>query len=394
MSNTVEQSEAMLTGERLRIAREEANLTQAAVAQAAGLARTTLVAIEQGQRKIRIGELQALARLYGTSANALVRTESVHVDLVPKYRKLACQADPAVAEAGALLTNLVQAEAELENLLGVGRASNYPPQRPILAGDVRMQAEQDAQDVRQWLGLGNGPVPDVIALLEHQLGVRVFVRSLPGRISGLYAYDSAVGACMLINASVRRTRRRYTAAHELGHLVSSRGEAEVLLDNSSMQAREERYANAFANGFLMPARAVMQQFADVTAGATYLTRRHVILLAHVFGVSREALVRRLEQLDLARTGTWAWFESHGGISDAQERDVLGDAAKVDSDRGETGSPASLRLNRLAAEAWEKDLLSEGQLARLLHVDRVAVRELLDVLVEDQADADALLAIRA
>ena len=49
---------------------------------------------------------------------------------------------------------------------------------------------------------------------------------------------------------------------------------------------------------------------------------------------------------------------------------------------------------LAAEAWQKDLLSEGQLARLLHVDRVALRELLDALAEDPADADEVLALRA
>ena len=313
MTDTIDQTDPMELGERLRVARDSVNLTQAAAAEAAGLARTTLVAIEQGRRKVRIGELQVLAKLYRTSANALLRVESVHVDLIPKYRKLADHTDPSVADAGELLTRLVQAEVELENLLGIRRARNYPAQRAILPGDVRLQAEQVAQEVRQWLGLGSGPVPDMIALLEHQLGVRVFVRPLPGRISGLYAFDEAVGACMLINVGVRRTRRRYTAAHELGHLVSSRGEPDILLENSSMQAREERYANAFANAFLMPARAVMQQFDETTAGASHLTRRHVILLAHVFGVSREAMVRRLETLALARTGTWDWFESHGGI---------------------------------------------------------------------------------
>ncbi len=66
----------------------------------------------------------------------------------------------------------------------------------------------------------------------------------------------------------------------------------------------------------------------------------------------------------------------------------------DTDRGDARSPASLRLNMLAAEAWQKDLLSEGQLARLLHVDRVALRELLDALAEDPADADEVLALRA
>ncbi|WP_412852878.1 helix-turn-helix domain-containing protein, partial [Enterobacter hormaechei] len=37
-------------GERLKIARETANITQDAAAKAVGAARTTLVAIEKGQR--------------------------------------------------------------------------------------------------------------------------------------------------------------------------------------------------------------------------------------------------------------------------------------------------------------------------------------------------------
>jgi DNA-binding XRE family transcriptional regulator len=45
-------SEAL--GELLRNARENAKLTQAAAAQALNVARTTLVAIEQGQRRARI----------------------------------------------------------------------------------------------------------------------------------------------------------------------------------------------------------------------------------------------------------------------------------------------------------------------------------------------------
>lgn len=380
-------------GERLRIAREAAKITQASAAAAAKMARTTLVAIEQGQRKARIDELQVLAKLYGTSVNALLRREAVHVDLLPKYRKLAPHADPSTEAAARMLTDLVKAEVELENLLGIQRLRNYPQQRPILPGEVRLQAEQDAMDVREWLGLGLGPVPDMITLLESQLGVRVFVRSLPGRIYGLYAFDEAVGACILLNGSVRRSRQRLTAAHELGHLVSSRSIPEVLLEASLDHARDERYAHAFARSFLMPARAVMQQFREATAAASHLTRRHVILLAHFFGVSREAMVRRLEELKLARSGTWDWFESHGGISDDQERQVLGDAAIVEL-AGNAPAPTANRLNLLAAQAWQQDLLTEGQLAQLLCVDRVTLREMLDALADDPAEADEALELRA
>ena len=110
-------------------------------------------------------------------------------------------ADRATDEAARLLTGLVSAEVELENALGVERHRNYPRERRIPPGDVRAQAEQDAQDSRVWLGLGAGPVKDVVSMVDPDLGIRVYLRRLDSRISGLFAYDDAVGACMLLNAS-------------------------------------------------------------------------------------------------------------------------------------------------------------------------------------------------
>ena len=82
-------------GQRLRIARQVAQLRQADAAEAIQIARTTLVAIEQGRRRIRTRELQDLAFRYGTSANAILRPDAVHLDLVPQFRKLSQSADQA-----------------------------------------------------------------------------------------------------------------------------------------------------------------------------------------------------------------------------------------------------------------------------------------------------------
>ena len=41
------------------------------------MARTTIVAIEQGERRVKIDEVQKLAKLFGTSVNALLRREAV-----------------------------------------------------------------------------------------------------------------------------------------------------------------------------------------------------------------------------------------------------------------------------------------------------------------------------
>lgn len=381
------------TGERLRKAREAAKLTQAEAATAVSMARTTLVAIEQGQRRVRTDELHAFSRLYRVSINALLRREAVHVDLVPRFRKLSNATHEGSAEAVALLAELAKAEVELENILGVRRSPSYPPERPILAGDVRLQAEQDALELRERLGLGQAPIKDMVTLLEMELGVRVYIRRFAGKVSGLYVYDDALGACILLNANHPRSRRNQTGGHEVGHFLSTRRQPEIYRLNEPENSREERYANAFGRAFLTPARAVMQKFKEVTAGSSQLTRRHVIILAHFFGVSREAMVRRLEELGLTKAGSWEWFEKNGGITDDHERQVLGDLHVSDSDKADADRPTTLRLNLLAGEAWRRQLLSEGQIARLLHLDRVQVRELLDGLEIDGGDGDGPLRLK-
>ena len=310
-------------GKRLRYARESSGITQAEAAAKIGVARTTLVAIEKGQRHIRHYEIQRLAHLYGESVNALLRQESVYVDLVPQFRKLSTSTDEVADSSASLLADLVRAEVELENLLGIKCTRNYPPERSIMPGDVRVQAENDAMELRQWLGLGHAPVRDLISLLELDLGVRVYIRRLDPSVSGLFAYDKDIGACILLNANHPRERRTQSGAHELGHFISTRHKVEIFHTYEGENSREERYASVFGRAFLTPARSVMQKFREITAGASYLTRRHVILLAHAFGVSREAMVRRLEELDLTKTGTWDWFVSNGGITNAQARQVLG-----------------------------------------------------------------------
>jgi Zn-dependent peptidase ImmA (M78 family)/DNA-binding XRE family transcriptional regulator len=372
---SLEQIMPVEAGERLRIAREGAKITQAAAASAIGVARTTIVAIEQGERRARINELQQLAKLYGTSVNAILRQESVHVDLAPRFRKVV-GSDDAAADAAELMAELAKAEVELENLLGVKRVRNYPPERPLLKGDVRTQAEQDATELRQRLGLGIGPVSDIVTLLEMELGIRVYIRRFDGRISGVFAYDDTLGPCILLNANHPRERRTQSAGHETGHFISTRRQPEILHNDEAENSREERYANAFARAFLTPARAVMQKFQEITAGSDRLTRRHVIVLAHFFGVSREAMVRRLEELGSVKPGTWDWFQANGGITDEQSRQVLGDLSPRDGYKAEADRPTTLRLNLLASEAYRQGLLSEGQLARLLHLDRIELRDVL------------------
>jgi Zn-dependent peptidase ImmA (M78 family) len=302
---------------------------------------------------------------------------------------LADSSDVAIEDAARLLNDLVRAEVELEDALGIERARNYPPERPLLPGDVRTQAEQDSQELRDWLGLGAAPVLDILSLLDLQLGIRVYLRRLDSKVSGLFAFDENVGACMLLNANHPADRIAQSGAHELGHFVSTRRQTEVLTTREKFLSREERYANAFARCFIAPARVVRQRFSEITAGQSHLTRRHVILLASATGLSREALVRRLEELSLVKQGTWDWFELNGGITDQQAREVLGELPNREPIIAQAQGLIPPRLSLLAGEAWRRGIYSEGQLARLLNLNRLELRELLDSVQTEESEANEL-----
>lgn len=380
-------------GRRLRLARETANIRQDDAAQVIGMSRPTLVSIEQGTRRVRIQELQSLAHHYGVSVNALLRREAVHTDLIPRFRRLRETEDTHTVEAIRLLNDLVKAEVELENVLGIERRKNYPPERGINVGDVSVLAEQHAQELRNWLGLGSGTITDIFTLIELDLGIRLYQRRLSAgsKVSGVFTYDTSVGACILLNANHPLERRIHSAAHELGHFTGTRQVPEVLEENEQFMAREEKYANAFGRAFLTPRKSFEESFRQLTAGADKLTRRYVILLAHQHHISREACVRRLEELGLAKKGTWDWFEANGGITDKDAEAVLGDAAqRHDPAKDDASQPLSHRMTLMAYAAWKHGLMSEGQLAELLKVRRVELRELIDQIELEESDTDDLL----
>lgn len=362
-------------GRRIRVARTQASMTQARAAEAIGVARTTLVAIENGTRAMRPEEVFALSAALGLSANRLLRDEAVHVDLSPQFRKLGGSDAQQVQDASAQFARLVRAEVELERLLDERRTPSILFERPILPGDPAEQAESDALELRNILGLGTGPIHDLFGLMELDLQIRLYAAPLPGRLSGMFAHAPEAGLMVLLNSNHPLTRQRQSASHELGHAVGSRRSPDIERIQACGNTREERYATAFGTAFLVPASHARRRFGQMMGNARSFTRRHVIVLAHEYGISWEALVRRFEAIRLVKSGTWDWFVDHGGIKREQAADVLGLEAIERAQISTAAARTSSRIDGLAVRALRDGLLTEGQLAELLGYERPRVRML-------------------
>jgi Zn-dependent peptidase ImmA (M78 family)/DNA-binding XRE family transcriptional regulator len=375
--------DAGVLGDRLRLARVRARLTQENAARSTKLARTTLLAIEKGERKVRPVELLEFSRLYGASINELLQDEAVQINIEARFRALPETEHTRAESAIALINELASAEIRLEALLGRKSIRVYPPEKLISFGDVEQQAEDAAIEFRQRIGRGLAPLKDLVAILESDVGIRMFIRGIEERgISGLFIYEENVGACILINAFHSAARRLQSAAHEVGHFVATRSKPDIDSSAIDTNSREERFAKRFGFALLMPAPAIRTMFETSVREHGRFSPRHLVLMAAHFGVANEACCRRLEDINLLPKGTWESLRARGFTGEFSRR--LLSEADYEEDAGERSS-LTPRLWLLASEAYKRELVTEGQLVRMLKLSFVEVRRIIDTLDADGID---------
>ena len=200
-SQTMEQHilntiDAGVLGERLADARRARNLTQQAAADALGVSRTTITAMEKGDRRPRASELVSLARLYGAAGGCIRATGAEN----RPPRDSSSSSDPRAARrpANAKPTsgNSSNSAAGTSNWRKCSahhcHAAILPPTTSPEPRPERA-AEEVATSERNRLGLGDAPVGDLWAMLETDVGLRVFPFGMEDRrIAGMYLYYGGI----------------------------------------------------------------------------------------------------------------------------------------------------------------------------------------------------------
>jgi Zn-dependent peptidase ImmA (M78 family)/transcriptional regulator with XRE-family HTH domain len=369
MSANMEQIDPRVLGGRLQEARKAAGLTQVDVSQQLGMARTTIVAIEKGERKTTPHELMQLASLYRRSVSELLSRRVVTESFVPQFRLAQKELDPELEKAAADLQSRAEDYVALENMLQAPLVRKFPPEYDTDGGPPERVAEDVATAERNRLGMGDGPIGNLRDRLETDVGLRIFYFPMISKVAGLFAYNDLLGACIGVNSNHPRDRRNWTLAHEYGHFLMTRYQVEVTVLKTDRNAGgKERLADGFAKCFLMPAQGLNRRFTDLhRAGAKGITLADVCDLANFYQVSVQALILRLEDLSRLPGGTWERLRVEG-FKVQQAQKLLG----IDANPP-LRELLPQRYVGLAVEAFRKEHLSEGQLARYLRTDRVSAR---------------------
>jgi Zn-dependent peptidase ImmA (M78 family)/DNA-binding XRE family transcriptional regulator len=360
-------------GSRLQQARKQRGLTQAEAAQLIDVARTTLTAIENGERRIKAGELIRLAHAYGRQVGDFVRRQPTVDSFAVQFRSSSqrnAQDDEQISEYIGVFQELCRDYVVLEEITQSPLVRNYPPEYKIAGLDLERAAEDIAHRERARLGLGDEPIPMLRDLLEQAVGLRIFyIEMKPAhKFSAMYAYDEQAGACIAVNRNHPEERRRMSMAHEYAHLLQNRYKADLLLMNDYMRRPEsERFADSFAMHFLMPGSGLSRRYNDAWQSKGKTTVADLCTLAHYYAVSVEAMTLRLEGLRLLPTGTWDRLRDDG-LRVQKARQELGLIPPPSND-----SQLPQRYKYLAVRAYNEGLITEGRLALFLRVDRIQAR---------------------
>jgi Zn-dependent peptidase ImmA (M78 family)/transcriptional regulator with XRE-family HTH domain len=382
-----------ILGQRLADARKSRGITQEAASIHLGCSRPTYIAIEKGERTAKPDEIVKLAALFGKRVHELLLQSEPITVLSPHLRGEVERVHPGkaalvreqMARGIEDFQSFLDQYRELERLMNAPLRPKLPDERTLnpLVDPVEL-AEGVAVEERDRLKVGDQPIINLRSVLESEAGFRIFYSDLlPSQVAGMYDFVPALGCCLYINRKHPPERRRVSMVHEYGHGIVDRHKPGIdYLTLPGRKPANERFADAFAGAFLMPATSVRRRFLDVVNTTGDFQVADLCRMAHAYFVSVTAMAYRLENLGLVPKGRAELLkESRLPVREAKERLRL-------SPHPVNDDPYPERYKALAVYAYEQEKISEGLLARFLRCDRVTVREIVqDYLTSRDVNED-------
>jgi Zn-dependent peptidase ImmA (M78 family)/transcriptional regulator with XRE-family HTH domain len=274
---------AIFEGDRLRQARLYRGWRKVDVARALDITPAAVSQYEQGRTRPSVAMLAALSLHLGFPPeffekgrpSVRVGAEEAHFRRLRSTSKL--DRDRLLVRLELLAEVLQRVEAHVR-LPAVSL-----PSVPVDAEDADAAPEEAAMEVRRTWELGDGPIDNVVRLLEGKGIIIIRPRFGTGDVDAFSMWVAGRPVIVLGSDKGDAARARFDTPHELGHLVMHH-------DAEPGRHVVERQAHRFAASFLMPASAISRELPRRVDWRRYLA------LKQRWGVSLQALLYRARTL--------------------------------------------------------------------------------------------------
>ncbi|MFV2072529.1 MAG: helix-turn-helix domain-containing protein [Thermoanaerobaculales bacterium] len=275
-------------GDRLKMFRlaRAMSLDELAAATGSLVTKQAISKYERGLMLPSPGILNVFARFFGVKAAELLASPSVDVHVLA-YRRMSRLAKKEQYRVENLVSRLLEQRVLLQEASGHHNGKDIPLAK--YAPKTLEECEEIASEVRDSWSLGADPIACVTDVLEEH-HIHVLELETENAFDGLAAVakdksGKVKAAAVVSRKGLAGERQRLNLTHELGHLVM----------RETDQVDEEKAAFRFGAAFLAPAELVRR---DVGGARRRISLVELLLLKEKYGMSVQALVYRLRDLDI------------------------------------------------------------------------------------------------
>lgn len=387
---------AEVIGPNVRRLRLSKKLTQAKVAEGAGISIPAFRKIENGKSIPRADTLQAIADALEVKIMELVAP----IRVLSRVRFRANKQMTAREQILSDVAGWMERYNELEDILDEKVTYKFSN----LVNKIRRKKAENhdpitiASEARKILGLDRDgreeTIRDICGLLESA-GIKIYKYKFTNdSFFGLSVSSEDGGPAIIVNINPRFPVERwiFSAAHELGHLLMHLNDFNV--EQKSEGKLQEKEANLFAAHFLMPKELFLKEW-DNSKGLDFFNR--VNKVKRIFRVSYGTIILRLgehgKDIAMLYKKFRAQYLKKFGRQLERTTEPNG-ISKEDFLLKRTIEPSGIsnedflpdRLAGLVRTAITLKMISMSRAAEILQLNLSEMRELAKFWVEDERDA--------
>ncbi len=310
-------------------ARESIGLTQEEAAKKLDMSLVELRMLEEGPESPTIGQLRKMVNIYKRPLAALLLPEPPrNTNDIKDFRLLPGKANRSYSSTLTLAFRRAYMQREVAQELA--EMAEEMPAPLDLSISIDDNPEVVGEEIRAWLGepVRKDDLNQWITLVEVKAILVIQIKGVAvDEMRGCSISDQPFPVIML-NGKDSSRGKIFTLMHELTHIILRSGglcNLEQQRPNATIgSVRIERFCNRVAASILMPRTSVLRdpQVAQ-SVPETRWSDEDLKRLADKYGVSREAMLLRLIELDRA---TWDYYYSkriHVRLVDNDEQDKSG-----------------------------------------------------------------------
>lgn len=321
------------------------------------LSKQSLSKYENGQMLPDSKSLIMLSKALNVGVDYFFRPLTIKIEKV-EFRKKSKLGRRQISKIQEVVKEKLERYFEIESILDMQFYSRYQYhkcEQSVLSDKDVYPLVASIKD--KWK-LGEDGINNLIEILEEN-GIKVIEIDAPKDFDGLCGLANEDKPFIVLNMNFDSERKRFTALHELGHLLLNFG----MLDEKDV----EKYCNLFASEMLVSKEVFLQK---IGSNRSDISMQELIPIQKQFGISIDALMYKAKELNVITDNRYKTYCKKKNASETFKSLVNESRYKAEQ---------SFRFERLVYRALASEIISISKAGMLLNESVDNVRNAINLM---------------